>query len=215
MSCGGNGNVQQQIGPFFMQSIQCPSCRGQGSTVQHNKHCTKCKGKKVVFNKKLFELKLPKGIPNQYEVVMEGKGAFNLETKKPNDIKFTFIYAINEPYILEENMTVHYKVQIPFEELLGGFRKELLCYKETIVLESDYYFNPNKVLILQGKGIYDMKAEKDRDLHIHFDIVYNDNDRFKRYVDVMRKVLKVNIPEQKTETEGSNYLRINVNQILQ
>jgi len=111
-------------------------------------------------------------------------------------------------------MTVHFIVKLPFEELLGGFKKELLFYKDIVVIESDYYFNPNKVLIVQGKGLYDMKAEKERDLHIHFEIVYNDNDRFKKYVDVMRKVLKVN-NEQKNEPEGgSKFLTINVNQIL-
>ena len=214
MTCGGSGNVTQQIGPFFMPSVQCPSCSGEGTTVQHNKHCTKCKGKKTIFNKKLFELKLPRGIPNQYEVVMEGKGAYNVELKKPNDIKFKFHYDIREPYKLDEDMTVHFIVKLPFEELLGGFKKELLFYKDIVVIESDYYFNPNKVLIVQGKGLYDMKAEKERDLHIHFEIVYNDNDRFKKYVDVMRKVLKVN-NEQKNEPEGgSKFLTINVNQIL-
>jgi molecular chaperone DnaJ len=190
MTCKGNGNVQQQMGPFMTQHI-CPSCNGQGTTVQHNKFCQKCKGKKVGYKKKLFELKLPKGLPNQYEVVMEGKGAYNQEAKRSNDIKFKFTYDIKEPYQIDETMNVHYFLNISIDELLAGFSKELNIYKETIPLKSEHYFNPSKALVLQGMGMYDMRVEKQRDLHIHFKIDYNDNERLKKYADVFRKVLKI------------------------
>jgi len=191
MTCQGNGVVRQQMGPFFVQTHTCPSCAGQGTTVQHNKHCQKCKGTKCAYNKRKFELKLPKGIPNNYEVLMEGKGAYNQESKRNNDIRFRFIYNISEPYKVDEDKTVHYHIKLPLEELLTGFSKDITIYKEKFKLVSDYYFNPIKNLVLHGMGIYDMQAEKSRDLHIHFDIVYQDNERFKKYADVMKKVLKV------------------------
>ena len=210
ITCNGSGVIQQQVGPLFTQTIICPSCAGEGTTVQHNKQCTKCKGKKTLFNKKVFELKLPKGIPNQYEVVMEGKGAYNQQTKTNNDIRFRFIYNIKEPYQLEENKTVHYNLSITLEELLGGFSKTIEIYKENIVLKSDHYFNPMKTLVLHNMGVYDMKAEKQRDLHIHFNIVYSDNERYKKYADVMKKVLKLSKDnEVNIENDGKNVININ------
>ena len=207
MTCQGNGMIQQQIGPFFTQSIVCPSCAGEGTTVQHNKHCTKCKGKKTLYNKKIFELKLPKGIPNHYEVVMEGKGAYNQQTKTNNNIRFRFLYNIKEPYQLDDNKTVHYYLSITLEELLGGFTKEIDVYKEKIVLTSDYYFNPVKTLVLHDMGVYDMKGEKQRDLHIHFKIIYSDNERYRKYADVMKKVLKAHTDDNMVRNENS--VRIN------
>lgn len=201
MTCGGNGNVHQQVGPFFTQAIQCPSCAGQGTTVQHNKQCVKCKGKKLVFNKKVFELKLPKGIPNQYEVVMEGKGAYNMDTKCSNDMKFRFIYKIQEPYTLDNDKNVHYVLKITLEELLGGFTKVIDLYKESYKIVSEHYFNPTKTLVLFNQGLYDMLAEKQRDLHIHFHVEYSDNERYKKYGDVIRKVLKVSQQEVPTDEE--------------
>lgn len=217
MTCQGNGVVHQQMGPFFVQTQMCPSCGGQGTTVQHNKHCHKCKGTKSVYGKKKFELKLPKGIPNNYEVLMEGKGAYNQEAKRNNDIRFRFIYNILEPYKLDDDKTVHYHIKLPLEELLAGFSKNITIYKEQFKLVSDHYFNPTKNLVLHGLGIYDMQAEKSRDLHIHFDIVYQDNERFKKYADVVKKVLKVqnNIPlddAQNNITQQPNM--ININQYL-
>jgi molecular chaperone DnaJ len=214
MTCQGNGMVHQQIGPFFSQAVTCPSCAGQGTTVQHNKHCSKCKGKKTFYNKKLFELKLPKGIPNNYEVVMEGKGAYNQQANTNNDIRFRFIYNVNERYILEENKTVHYHTSITLEELLGGFTKDIEIYKEHIVLKSDYYFNPTKTLVLHGMGLYDMKGEKQRDLHIHFNIIYSDNERYKKYADVMKKVLKVSKDDTSNENTNTNKNVININEFL-
>lgn len=190
LTCQGQGMVTQMVGPMMMQTSQCPSCRGQGSSIQHNKHCHKCKGEKTLYAKKTFELKLPKGLPNLYEILMQDKGGYNIQTKAFNDIKFKFIHNIKEPYQLGDDMTVYYNVKLTLEELLTGFKKEIPLYNESITLESKHYFNPSAPLIIPGKGVYDMAAEKQRDLHIKFDIVYQDNTRLIKYADVLRKVLK-------------------------
>ena len=216
LTCQGNGIVHQQIGPFFSQPLKCPTCGGQGNTVQHNKYCLKCKGKKILYNKKLFELKLPKGIPNKYEVVMEGKGAYNSENKNNNDIRFRFIYNISQPYQIDDDKTVHYRINLTLEELLGGFEKDIDVYKEKFTLKSEHYFNPTKTLVIHGFGIYDMKSEQQRDLHIHFNIIYNDNERYKKYADVLKKVLKVQQKDIEESTEDNNIVHtvIDINQFL-
>lgn len=209
MTCNGNGTIHQQMGPFFTQTIPCQSCMGQGTTVQHNKFCTKCKGNKVMFNKKLFELKLPKGIPNNYEVLMEGKGAYNKETKQNNDIRFRFVYKIQEPYKIDKDMNVHYVIDVSLEELLAGFSKDIKVYRENIKLINDYYFNPNKQLIIHNYGLYDMRAEKHRDLIIHFNIIFTDNDRLKKYSDVLKKVLKVSNLDDISPNSNEHVIKIN------
>lgn len=192
MTCKGHGSLQKQVGPFFMQPVVCPSCSGQGSTVQHNKQCHKCKGKKTLYSKKIFELKLPKGLPNNHEVVMENKGAYNEELRCRNHIKFKFIYDIVKPYTIDEDMTVHYHMKISLEELLTGFDKIIVLYKDDVRIVSEHYFNPTKSLVVHGKGLYNMSAETQKDLHIHFDVQYSDNERLVKYLDVLKKVLKVN-----------------------
>jgi len=209
MTCHGNGVVHQQVGPFFSQQITCPSCGGQGSTVQHNKQCHKCKGKKTMYSKKIFELKLPKGLPNHYEVSMEGKGAYNPETKRSNDIRFKFTYDIKEPYVVDKDMNVHYNLTIKLEELLAGFTKTIQLYKDQVCISSDHYYNPSNALVIEGKGLYNMACEKQKDLHIHFHVEYADTDRFTKYVDVMRKVLKMPTPPQQADEEvGENFISI-------
>lgn len=190
MTCQGKGKMQQHIPPFFVQEVQCPSCHGEGTTVQHNKHCPKCKGGKTIYSKKHYELKLPKGLPHGYEVLLENKGGYNSQFKTFNDIKFKFVHDIKEPYFLEDNMTVHVKIQLTLEEVLIGFKKEVPLYDEKITIESNHYFDPSKPLIIAEKGMYDMKAEKQRDLLIDFVVSYGENKRLVKYNDVLRKILK-------------------------
>jgi molecular chaperone DnaJ len=209
MTCHGNGILHQQVGPFFSQQISCPSCGGQGSTVQHNKQCNKCKGKKTIYSKKIYELKLPKGLPNHYDVTMQGKGSYNSDTKKFNDIKFKFTYDIKEPYAVDKEMNVYYNLTIKLEELLAGFTKQIPLYREQLCISSDHYFNPCNSLVLEGRGLYNMACEKNKDLHINFHIEYSDNDRFTKYVDVMRKILKMPTTQQQSSDEtGDNFISI-------
>jgi DnaJ-class molecular chaperone len=204
MTCHGTGKLMQQMGPFMVPSGTCHTCNGNGTYVQHNKHCTKCKGKKAIYNKKLFELKLPKGIPNNFEVNMSEKGAYNYDTQKANDIKFRFIYDIKEPYAIDRDKNVHYFVSITLEELLGGFVKEVDIYNEKFYLVSEYYFNPTQSVVIKDKGLYDMETEKQRDLFISFKVEYGKNERLTKYIDVIRKVVKTSPDKSKLPENEDN-----------
>jgi DnaJ-class molecular chaperone len=106
-------------------------------------------------------------------------------------------------------MNVHYKLTIKLEELLAGFVRTIHLYKDQVCISSDHYFNPCNALVIEGKGLYSLSCEKQKDLHIHFDIEYTDNDRFAKYVDVMRKVLKMPTPTQYPKEETpENYISI-------
>jgi len=188
ISCNGQGNINQQIGPFFMQKVTCPSCMGKGSIIK--KPCVNCKGEKTVYNKRLFELKIPKGIPNNHEIKMEKKGSFNPSTKQNKDMIFKFKYNIENPYSLDENSNVIYNIKITIDDLLAGFRKNIKLYKDDITIISNKYFNPNKNIIFKEKGLYNMKRQKTSDLIFKFNVEFTDSERLPKYNEVLQKVLK-------------------------
>lgn len=191
MSCQGIGNIHRQIGPFTVQSSMCPSCMGQGTSVQHNKQCMKCKGSKVNFIGKRFDIDIPKGLPNMHTVTLPGKGAYNVALKRNHDLRLVFKHKIQEPYRLDPDHTVHYHLKVTLEELLTGFEKTIHIYNKEYVISSEHVFNPTRTLVMNGLGLYDMKAETQRDLHIHFDIQYTDGSKLKKYAGVLRKMLKI------------------------
>lgn len=203
ITCKGEGNVNQQMGPFFAQNVTCQSCGGTGHTIKNNKVCLKCNGSKTVYNKKAFELKMPKGVPNGHEVRMEKRGSYDEKTKQNKDIVFKFKYNIQAPYQLDDHMNVIYKLPITIEDLLAGFSKSVKIYKEDMIIRSDRYFNPNRNMVLKNQGIFNMRKNKQSDLIIVFQVEFTDNERLTKYADIMQKVLKrENKPEQSDDEKN-------------
>ena len=202
VTCKGMGEVIQQIGPF-MNKMRCPSCAGNGSAIK--KPCHTCKGQKTIYNKKVFDLKLPKGIPNNHEVRMPGRGSFNVQTKQNKDMVFKFKHSIQDPYKLDENLNVIMSIPITIEELVGGFAKQIKLYKDDITITSDRYFNPKKPTVLNGKGIYDMKNDVTTDLHLKFEVEFIDSEKLAKYKDIFHKIFKkpnVNEAENVVDIHG-------------
>lgn len=189
ITCGGNGFVVQQMGPF-VQKHMCPSCAGGGSTIKNGKACHGCKGSKTVYSKKAFELRLPKGITNHHEVKLEGKGSYDMQAKRHKDILIRFIHDIKKPYTLDENGGVTYDIDLNIEELLGGFEKKIKLYSEDFTITSDRYFNPNHLITVKGSGVFNMRRGKSGDLHIKVNVNFTDSEKLQKYNDVFHKIFK-------------------------
>lgn len=187
MTCKGQGVIMHQIGPFI-QKTTCPSCAGNGSCIK--KPCSACHGRKTSFNKKLFELKLPKTVPNNHTVTMNGKGSYDVSTKKTKDIVFRFKYNIQPPYSIDDHCNVLYNLNINIEELLGGFSKKITLYNEEITVSSNRYFNPNNPMVIKEKGLFESKTNKHADLHLKFTIDFIDSDKLVKYKDIFHKIFK-------------------------
>ena len=194
ITCNGQGVVTQQMGPFFMQRSTCPSCMGKGNIIKKN--CAACKGEKTVYNKKVFELRIPKGIPNNHEIRMEKRGSYSHNTKSNKDIVFRFKHKVDKPYSIEENMNVVYNIDINIEELLGGFKKSIVLYKDTVMITSDRYFNPTSPVVIKEKGMFNVRKQKHADLLLKFNVIFTESDRLAKYNEVLQKVLKMNLHDE-------------------
>lgn len=189
MICKGEGKVARQINPFMVSMSVCDSCGGRGTTIKNNKICGSCKGEKTQYTKRMYELAIPKGIPNQHVVKVPGKGSWNEMTKQHGDIMFRMVYDIQPPYTLEGNDVI-YNMDITLEDLLCGFEKTIDIYGESTVIASKGYFNPVNPHCIQGKGIPGNKKTRDGDFYIRFHVVYDNNNRMLKYADIFQKVLK-------------------------
>jgi molecular chaperone DnaJ len=193
VTCKGAGELIQQIGPF-VNKVRCPSCAGNGSVIKKN--CNTCKGQKTVYNKKAFDLRLPKGIPNNHEVRMAGRGSYNPQTKSNKDMIFKFKHEIQNPYKLDDDMNVIMTVPITIEELVAGFVKNIKIYKEDMTITSDRYFNPIKPVVVKDKGIIDMRVNETTDLHLKFEVEFIDSEKLSKYKDIFHKIFKkVNVED--------------------
>lgn len=206
ITCGGQGKVHHQIGPF-MQIVTCPSCMGNGQTIKNGKTCLSCKGSKTNYSKRSFELKLPKGIPNGYELKMDGKGSYDEHFKKNKDIVFKFKYDISYPYELLDDCTVQYTLSVSIEDILAGFEKRVKLYNEEHIIKADVYLNPSKRIVLGELGLPNIKRNKNGDMILKLAIEWGENEKLVKYNDVLRKMFK-KPPAAPVPEEGAKIIKL-------
>lgn len=187
ITCKGQGKIVQQIGPF-LNELKCPSCQGNGSAIK--RACSNCKGQKTLYVKKAFDLRLPKGIPNDYEVRMTGRGSYNMTTKTNKDMVFKFKHNIQPPYKIDKDLNVVLTIPITIEELVAGFQKKTKLYRDEVVFTSDRYFNPTNPIVIKGKGIQNLQTNEPTDLYLKFEIEYIDSEKLTKYKDIFHKIFK-------------------------
>ena len=76
-TCKGRGVVikMQQLGPGMYTQSQgpCDECRGKGEIIDEKNKCKECNGKKVKKEKKIIDVQIDKGTPNNYQYKFHGE----------------------------------------------------------------------------------------------------------------------------------------------
>lgn len=74
--CKGQGVVikMQRMGPMVMQSQgYCDDCGGKGEIIDPKFKCKTCKGNKVIKERKVIEIQVDKGAPNNHKYSFMGE----------------------------------------------------------------------------------------------------------------------------------------------
>ena len=204
MKCKGEGSVLQQIGPFFMTRSACPACFGNGTTIKHNRVCSNCKGEKFARYKRTLKIEVPKGIPNNYQHKLDGKGSYNKSIKEYNDVMLVFKYRYAKNVVVDDTSNVNLSIDIKLEELLCGFNRVVDLYGKEYTFVSTGYFNPSKGVVIEDMGLPIYKKTKHGDLVLNFNVTYADDDnKINKYHDVFLKVFKRTdypIPDEKSDS---------------
>jgi molecular chaperone DnaJ len=199
LTCNGAGTVSQQIGPLpiMIANQICPSCNGRGQTIKNNKTCSACKGQRITYYNRSFDLRIPSGVPNRHIHKMDGKGSYDPQHNRYNDILLVFVHNIDPKFKIDYNInSVSTIMDIRLDELLCGFIKNLSIYDETLPIYSQQYFNPNTITIIKGKGLPFFKRKEHGDLVITYRVIYpEENTRFKKYHNVFLTMFKKQEPK--------------------
>lgn len=60
-------------GMYTQTMAQCEECSGQGVMFEEADRCKECEGKRIVKNKKKFDIPIEPGVPNEHDYVMAGE----------------------------------------------------------------------------------------------------------------------------------------------
>lgn len=191
MRCKGEGMVSQQVGPFMMACSPCPSCQGNGSAIKNGRHCTQCKGKKFGYYQKTFDIKIPKGIPNNHKFTLEGKGGYNAQAKRHNHLVLVFKHAIDPPFKVDEHGNVHMTLAIKMEEQFCGFTRTIKIYDKTLAISSRKYKHLDTPVHIKELGFPGFKKSRpNADLIIKFTVEDAEETKMHKYQEVFHKIFR-------------------------
>lgn len=210
MRCNGKGFTIHQINPFMVTQATCSGCHGKGNMIKNNKKCTTCKGSKTQYIKKIMELRIPKGIQNNFNHILNGKGGYNLETQRNNDLVIKFVYDLEcKPFSVDANNNITLNIDIKLEELLCGFKKVYSLYDKKLIIVSTKYVNPNKTYTQPSLGLPIFKSKDMGQFYIKFNVVYpEDTQKIGKFKDVFIKVFKPDSvePDMEDSNDVSNFI---------
>jgi molecular chaperone DnaJ len=190
ITCKGQGRFTQQMGPFITQTT-CPSCFGKKTTIKSGKACKECGGNKLSPSKRILKIDIPKGISNNFRYKATGKGHWNPNSNKYNDIYISFVYEQVKDVSVDSVGNIQAVLEISIEDLLCGFKKELNVYGQAIDISKKCYFNPEKPVVFKGKGMPKPRTPSSyADLVVKYNVRYTDDEKYEKYQDVFLKVFK-------------------------
>lgn len=195
MKCQGKGMVTQQLNPFVLTTMKCPSCNGCCRMIKPGKECSSCKGAKMIKVKKVLEVKLPKGIVDGQSYPIQGRGNFNSRTKRHNDLVLLFQYIFPTDLVcsIDHQMNVHLTLNIKLDELLCGFSRKVNLYGSPVEIVTTGYVHPCKQHTIKGHGlprkVNNEYVNGDVIVQIHLDLS-EDYVRLNKYTDVFLKLFK-------------------------
>ncbi|NML06155.1 molecular chaperone DnaJ [Sphingomonas sp. G-3-2-10] len=116
-TCQGHGKVRAQQG-FFMVERTCPSCHGQGQTIQDP--CARCRGDGRIDKTKTLSINVPPGVDDGTRIRLQGEGEAGPRGAPAGDL-YIFLHVKQHAIFEREGTTLHARAPISFTTAaLGG-----------------------------------------------------------------------------------------------
>ncbi|KKA26230.1 hypothetical protein TD95_000106 [Thielaviopsis punctulata] len=183
--CAGRGRVEayRQVGPGMVRReiVNCDHCGGNGNYYKEKDRCKKCKGSRVVGEKKMLELYIPRGSMEGDAIVLEGEA-----DQKPEQLPGDLVFHLKEePHdvFTRVGSDLSAKIKITLAEALGGFTRVVLTHLDgrglQVTRERGKILRPGDVLRVAGEGMPPKRGDTFGDLYLTVDVIFPENDWIK------------------------------------
>ena len=124
-SCGGRGQVQQQVQSFFGLSVRvipCPDCKGRGTIV--SAPCSDCRGSGRAKKKRILQIHIPPGVHGGQVVRARDEGEPNRMGTSRGDLH-VYIRIKDHPLLARKGDHLYCQVPISFSQAALGAQIEV------------------------------------------------------------------------------------------
>jgi DnaJ homolog subfamily A member 2 len=176
--CHGSGVVVKirQLGPGMIQQMQsyCPSCKGEGRTIQEDAKCGDCTGRGTVKEKKTLEVFVNKGMKSGQRVVFNGE-ADEAPNTVPGDVVVVLQQKEHDTF-RREGPHLFVKKKISLLQALCGF-KFIVTHLDgrhlLVQSKPGEVYKPGDVKAVRDEGMPQHKNPFVRgNLYIEFDVEF-------------------------------------------
>ncbi len=159
-TCNGMGQVRMQQGFFAVQQA-CPTCHGQGQTVETP--CRKCHGEGRIQETRTLSVKIPAGVDTGDRIRLNGEGEAGINGGPAGDLYVQV--AIKAHAIFErDGRDLYCEVPINFVDATLGGELEVPTLEGRVKLRIPPETQTGKLFRLRGKGVKPVRGGAPGDL---------------------------------------------------
>jgi molecular chaperone DnaJ len=169
-TCRGSGQVTRVTNTILGQmqtTSTCPSCGGQGKTIEHK--CTKCYGDGIIKGEEVMELNIPAGVANEMQLSVRGKGNAAARGGIAGDL-IVVIEEEEHPELKRDGANLHYELYVNFADAAFGTSVDVTTIDGKARIKVEPGTQGGKLLRLRGKGLPDMDRGGKGDIIVHVNI---------------------------------------------
>ncbi|KAL8735946.1 MAG: hypothetical protein Q9166_000508 [cf. Caloplaca sp. 2 TL-2023] len=188
VGCHGRGMQQglKSVGPGLVtqETVICRSCKGTGNIYRDKDRCKKCKGERVVEEKKVLEIYIPRGSKDGDQIVLEGE-ADQLPGQEPGSIIFGLVETEHSTF-RRAGPDLAAEVHINLNEALCGFSRVLIKHLDGRGIhvknpqKSSGLLKPKSVIKVPGEGMPYKKSELRGDLYLIVNVDFPESEWLKQ-----------------------------------
>jgi molecular chaperone DnaJ len=165
-TCDGSGEVRRAQRSFFGQFVTvapCPTCRGEGTTIQTP--CKNCRGEGRVRGEQELVVQVPAGVATGQYMTLRGVGNAGARGAPRGDVHVLFEVA-DDPHFERDGEDLYTEVLVTYAQLALGTDLSIAGIGVHIALAVPPGTQSGHVFHLRGRGLPRVNAAGTGDLHV-------------------------------------------------
>jgi molecular chaperone DnaJ len=165
-TCAGTGEVRRAQRSFFGQFVSvapCPTCAGQGKTI--DSPCKRCKGEGRVRADRNITVQIPAGVATGQYMTLRGLGSVGPQGGPRGDILVVFDVA-DDPRFERDGADLYTEVLVTYPQLVLGADVAAPNVLNPISVRIPSGTQSGQVFHLRGRGLPRVNASGSGDLHV-------------------------------------------------
>ncbi len=165
-TCAGTGEVRRAQRSFFGQFVSvapCPTCSGQGRTI--DSPCKRCKGEGRVRAERTITVQIPAGVATGQYMTLRGMGSVGPQGGPRGDILVVFDVA-DDPRFERDGADLYTEVLVTYPQLVLGADVAAPNVLNPISVRIPAGTQSGQVFHLRGRGLPRVNASGSGDLHV-------------------------------------------------